>query len=299
MKILVAGSDGFIGRNVYHTLKKGDNAVVGLSRPSLGEDYGVDLSNYNDVEIVMREVQPEVIVNCAGVVSVDGDLDANKDISVNLLTAAITASPGLHRFVMCGSAGEYGVVNPKDYPIKESQPLAATQPYPVSKIGEEAAVREIGRAKNIDVIVARIFNPIGPKMAPRFLIPGILRQIDALRAGEADSIEVGRLDALRDYIDISDVASAIGYLATTNAHTYQEYNIGSGVPIKNRQLIELILKHSGCDRSTVIKETSSEPEKPIASQADITRMKDDFGWSPQVSLEETIKGVIEQHEEKS
>lgn len=299
MKILVAGSDGFIGRNVYRTLKEGDNAVVGLSRPGLGEDYGVDLSNYNDVEAVMRQIQPEVIINCAGVVSVDGDLDANKDISVNLLTAALAPHSNLRRFIMCGSAGEYGVVSPEDYPIKETQSLAATQPYPLSKIAEERAIKEIGRSKSIDVIIARIFNPIGPKMAPRFLVSGILRQIDALRSGELNFIEVGRLDAPRDYIDITDVANAIGHLATTMTHNYQEYNIGSGVPIKNGQLIELMLEKSGFDKSVTIKETSSKPEEPIASQADITRMKDDFGWSPQISLEETIKGVIEHHEEKS
>ncbi|MGB3008844.1 MAG: NAD(P)-dependent oxidoreductase [Candidatus Saccharimonadales bacterium] len=299
MRILIAGSDGFIGRNVYRALKESNNTIVGLSRPGLGEDYGIDLGDYSQVESAIKKIQPEVIVNCAGVVSVEADLDANKNISVNLLTAAIVAGAGLRRFIMCGSAGEYGLVDPKDYPIKESQPLVADQPYPLSKIAEEVAIKEIGDNKNIDVIIARIFNPIGPNMAPRFLISGVLRQIDEIRSGKSNSIEVGRLDALRDYIDITDVASAIGRLATVGDHVHREYNIGSGAATTNKQLIELMLKYSGINKRIILKETSAYPEKPIASQADITRMKDDFGWTPKISLDETIKGVMNHYEEKS
>ena len=295
--ILIAGSDGFIGRSVYAALNSENRNVIGLSRPGLDSDYSVDLLDYDQVVQAMKSATPDVVINCAGVVAVDGVLDANKMISTNLLRAAISTNTNLKRFIMCGSAGVYGVVDVNDYPIKETQPLRATQPYPLSKIAEEDAVRMIGKAHNIDTIVARIFNPVGPGMAPRFLIPGILRQIDDIRHNKADHIEVGRLDAERDYVAVNDVARAISLLALAEVHQYDTYNIGSGTPLKNSQLVDLILSEMTMNNDAIkIIETSSVPEQPIASHADISRMKEEFGWEPNTSLQDMIKGVVSTHE---
>jgi len=291
MKIFVAGGNGFVGSHVSEYLE-GTNEVYRGTRVGEGEGIPLDLLDKEDVERVIADVRPDVIINCAGVVGVDGNLDSNKEISKNLLEAAVSAGISLKRFIMCGSAGEYGVVPPEDLPVKETQPLAAAQPYPVSKINEERFVREYADEHSIDAIIARLFNPIGANMAPRYLISGVLRQVEAIRNGESDKIEVGRLDALRDYIDVDDVAEAIGKLATCTTHEFPEYNIGSGVATDNQTLVKQLLEYSQIPSTVPVVETSENPEAPLACQADITRLENEFGWKPKRSLSETLKGAV-------
>lgn len=291
MKIFVAGGNGFLGSHVSEYLEQSHEVYRGTRGGERG-GIALDLLDRSDVERVMADLRPDVIINCAGVVGVNANFDNNREISKNLLEAAVSARIGLKRFIMCASAGEYGSVPTEDLPVKETQPLAATQPYPVSKVNEERFVREYADENSIDSVIARIFNPIGANMAPRYLIPGILRQINAIRAGEADKIEVGRLDALRDYIDVDDVAEAIGKLAACDAHKFAEYNIGTGIATNNETLVKQLLDFTNMPSTTPIVQICESPETPLACQADITRLTTEFGWAPKRSISETLKGAV-------
>jgi nucleoside-diphosphate-sugar epimerase len=52
------------------------------------------------------------------------------------------------------------------------------------------------------------------------------------------------------------------------------------------------MKESGVSADIAIRDLSDEPERPVASQADISRLMDEFGWKPEISLPETIRGII-------
>lgn len=292
MRILVAGGKGFIGRHVVeHLSQAGGHEVSSTIQPGVNDALSVDLLDGDAVKRVIDVVQPEVIINCAGVVGAGANFEDNVSISRNLLEGA-AAVDGLKRFVMCGSAGEYGEVAPHELPVKETQALAATNPYSVSKVHEEEFVKAFADNHNMDVVVARIFNPLGAKMASRFLTSGVLRQIEAIRTGEADHIEVGRLDALRDYVDVRDAAAAIGLLATSDTHNYREYNIGTGVSTSTRELIDLILRYTEMPINTPVLQIMPSPEAPTACRADISRIRKDYGWEPHISIADTVKGIV-------
>ncbi len=291
MKIFVAGARGFIGRNVSDILESQGNEVYRGTRPMEDSMTGIDLLNQKDIEQKFSEMQPDVIINCAGVVSKEGDFEDNVRMSRNLLNA--TAAIGLYscRFVMCGSAGEYGIVSREDWPVSEKTPLRGASPYAQSKIKEEEVVKDLASRYNIDAIVARIFNPIGNDMPAKYLISNVLTQIEKVKSGESSEIVVSRADALRDYINVKDVARALALLATKD-HGYDIYNIGSGISTSTAELVQCIIEESGAPLDCPIRELNGAPEQSVASQADISRLVDEFGWRPQVALHETIKGAI-------
>jgi len=128
-------------------------------------------------------------------------------------------------------------------------------------------------------------------MNPRLLVPRILNQINEIRRGEKDVIEINRLDARRDYINVNDVGLAIKSIIEGSPHSFV-YNVGSGVSTSNQELLELILNNSGLkDRPKVI-ELSSSKEPQVASRADITRIIDELGWRPLTTIKDTIREVM-------
>jgi GDP-4-dehydro-6-deoxy-D-mannose reductase len=123
------------------------------------------------------------------------------------------------------------------------------------------------------------------------LIPKLIAQVAAVKAGTSPAIEVSRLDSRRDYIDVRDVARAFRLIAEGNP-SHEVYNVGSGMATSNAELIEMVLAESDLAVQPTIVETAAEPEALVAIQADISRLHHDFDWQPQHQLAETVKEIV-------
>ena len=105
-----------------------------------------------------------------------------------------------------GSAAEYGPGEPGTA-VAESAPPRPASAYGATKLAGTRLV-ELGRAAGLDAVVLRVFNPVGPG-APDGILPG--RLVSEFRRALADGSEVqlGPLDAVRDFVDARDVADAV------------------------------------------------------------------------------------------
>lgn len=286
MNALVFGGNGFIGSHVVRQLGQLDWDV---KNPLSSE---VDLLNPGSIVEILRSYQPDVIINCAGVVENNDKALLNIEFTKNILNAVIESKTSPKRVIISGSAAEYGYVSESDLPISESQPLSAESAYGRAKIEEDLLAQKFAKEHNLPVIVMRIFNPIGVGLGPRFLTSNIIRQIKEIRNKNKDSVEIMRLDSLRDYIDIEDLSNAIVSLAKIPELSSAIYNIGSGVSVSNGQIAQLMLEESGLENIKVIEE-SETPERLVACRADIGLIKKDAGWVPRVGIEDTIRQIIQ------
>jgi nucleoside-diphosphate-sugar epimerase len=295
MKILLLGANGFLGAQVKSRLAWQHEVFSGQLEEG-GDDHTchVNLLDQSTIANAILEVKPDAIVNCAGIVENTEKAALNVTFTSNLLEAAVRSGLSFKRIIVTGSAGEYGVVKPKELPVSEDIPLRADSHYGLSKIEEEQIALKYREQHGLPVVIARVFNPIGSGMHPRMLIPGIIRQIHEIEAGERATIEVSRLDAKRDYIGVKDVASA--YAALINGHpAHPVYNIGSGQSTSNQELIEFMLKDSKLKDRPKLVETSDHEEPLYAIQADITRIQGELGWKPEHTIAETVKEIFDAH----
>lgn len=292
MKVLILAADGFIGRNVYAEFKKDSNVEVVSASRSGKSDYIVDLQDPVSIKHVLGAERPDVIVTCAGVAVNNKSAYRNGEFCRNLLEGIVANGRPYPKVVTSGSAAEYGVVKDSGRPVSEDMDLLATSDYGKSKIDEEEVAHTYAGKYGIDVTVARIFNPIGPGMGEKFILTSLIKQIEKIKAGEANSIVVSRLDSMRDYVDVRDVARAMRAIAISSNSHYDVYNIGSGYPTSNKQLIEQVLSSIELDRSPIIIESLGEPEPTYASWADTTRLKSEFSWSPKHSLGSTVEDIM-------
>ncbi len=290
MKVLVLGADGFIGQNVARVLEVSHQVYRATRNPQTDNNTYIDLLKPETISAALELVKPDAIIQCAGIVDNSDAADQNVTFTNNLLEQII-ASGQRPNIIISGSAGEFGNVAPEDIPVKETAPLNASSMYALAKKKEIELALKIRNSHSLAITIARIFNPIGIGMGEKFLISRILLQLSEIQSGKRASIEVNRLDAKRDYVDVRDIGTAIKYLIE-NDPQHDVYNIGSGISTTNGDLVDLIIKNSNLEFSPNIVETSEQPEQLVAIQADISRIQHEFGWSPSVTLEDTVKEII-------
>lgn len=290
MKALVLGASGFIGRQVCQVLAASHEVAKASLSPRAGYTT-IDLLDPEAVKKTLDKIRPQIIINCAGIVENSPKAEQNVDFTKNLLDSVTSLNLETHRIIISGSAAEYGAVASEQIAIAEDTPLNAKNAYGQSKVRETSLALDYRHYKGLPIVIARIFNPIGPGMHPRFIIPGILRQVESIKNNQQQHIEVSRLDSRRDYINVRDIATAVQALIE-NDPKEAVYNVGSGVSTSNQELIELIVKFSQLDNQPEILESEPKPEEPVAAKADIGRLVKEFGWSPKISIEETIKEIV-------
>lgn len=292
MRILVFGADGFIGRNVCKELSDGHEIYKASLKNFDNNSHRVkvDLLNKSSIAEALHTTKPDFIINCAGVVDATMDTGLNVEFTENILSQ-VAKTDGVKRVIICGSAGEYGQVNYDDIPVNERAPLNADGGYGLSKKLEEQKALEYSEKYDIDIVVLRIFNPIGIGMANKFLLTRLLEQVEEYRQGKRSAIEISRLDSKRDYIAVGDVAKAIRVIIEGSPRE-NIYNVGSGISTSNGDLLQLIIKNSKLESMPEIVETSDQVEPLVATQADITRISNEFNWRPLYKIDDVVRNIV-------
>ncbi|SDW72352.1 Nucleoside-diphosphate-sugar epimerase [Amycolatopsis xylanica] len=292
-RILLFGASGFLGRAVVSAFTGNANLVC-AGRGARDEPGWIkhDLE-HDSLESVLRQVRPDAVVNCTG--RLDGTtaelVSANVLATARLLDAVSSSDI---RLVTLGSAGEYGAV-PVGHPVAEDAPAEPVAAYGVTKL---AATRLVQSAvdSGVDAVSLRVFNPIGAGMPAGTVLGRAAARIREARISGQDFIELGPLDAYRDFVDVRDVASAIAAAALSAELKEPVLNVGSGTAVRTRDAVALLAEVAGF--TGPVREAGAAQARSGAVNwiaADVSRAKLALGWTPRYSLEDSIHAIW--HEE--
>jgi NDP-hexose 4-ketoreductase len=297
-RLLVLGASGFIGGHVRRHAGAAGLDVVTAGRsplPGSPEHALVDLTAGDPAGLAgtLAALAPDVVVNCAGLTS--GPPEALAAVNVtgtsNLVRAMLLAG-GAARLVHVGSAAEYGPGQPGS-PVAESAPPRPASAYGIAKLAATHLV-ELSRAAGLDAVVLRVFNPVGPG-APEGILPGLVAA--KLRGAHRDGtdVELGPLDAVRDFVDVRDVADAALAAALAPALPQAVVNVGSGTAVTARALVREMTLVSGYD-GEVRENSGGSPRSAVPSwqQADIGLARAMLGWRPHRDLPTSVADLWEE-----
>jgi GDP-4-dehydro-6-deoxy-D-mannose reductase len=153
------------------------------------------------------------------------------------------------RLIVAGSAAEYGGAIRDGEPVQETAICVPLFPYGISKHAQTREVLAFADATAASVLVARIFNPLGPGMPTHLAIGDFANQIASMQELRG-TLQVGNLDVRRDMMDIEHVATLLCQLAE-NGDARGVVNVCSGQAPLLRQLVELLV--DGCGRKIDIR----------------------------------------------
>lgn len=306
MKSLIIGGAGFVGGYLIEHLK--DNlhhevAVTKLETETIlaegVEIYDLNIMMKEDIKRLLVEVHPNYIFHLAAQSSVavcwrnpQLTIDVNIKGAVNVLEALreLDYKP---RVLLIGSGEEYGHILPGELPINEDNNIRPGSIYAATKVCQNFFGKIYADAYQLDVMMVRAFNHIGPNQAPLFVVADFCKQVAEIEAGKKDAvIKVGNLSARRDFTDVRDVVRAYGLLMEKGKSS-ETYNVGSGHAITIEEILEMILKNSYEKIKVEVDPQKLRPVDVPVIEADISKLTAETGWKPEISLENTIKETLD------
>jgi GDP-4-dehydro-6-deoxy-D-mannose reductase len=298
---LVTGATGFLGRHVLDALTarveraagpETNVVVLGRRQPDgwpADAFAAADLTEPNSLRAAIERIAPDLVVHTAGRTPPAGEDElyrANFWATIHLL-GALRALNRPVRIVLSGSAAELGPVDAAALPVNESHACNPVNAYGRSKW----LATQAGRSERLplEVVVARVFNPIGPGTPPS---QAFGRFADRLSEPGADPLDliVGDLDARRDFIDARDVARAMIALAT-RGQGGSVYNVGTGQSRRVGDGLNRLIQLSGRSVRVSVDPVLQSRRGPSDSRADITRIAAHTGWKPMFSWESSLQDL--------
>ncbi len=280
-RVLVTGAGGFIGSRLAGLLAGAGHEVTGPRRAQ------VDLLA-DPAAAVDAAAAPEVLVHLAWVTEHGAFWEAPENdawVTASLALLRAFADAGGRRVVVAGTCAEYDWTTGAER-LAEDAPIAPATAYGAAKARLHEAASALCAQAGVELAWGRIFFPYGPGEAPGRLVASVAR---ALLAGEPARTTEGT--QVRDLIHVDDVAGAFAALVDTPVGG--AINVGAGVGVRIRDVVELVADAAGRPDLLRIGALPARPGDPAAVVADATRLTAEVGFRPVVGLAEGIAGAVE------
>ena len=308
-KVLITGSDGFIGSHLTELLlEKGYEVKAftyynsfntwgwldSLPQEKLKEIeiFSGDIRDPNGVREAMRGV--DEVFHLAALIAIpfsyhspDSYVDTNIKGTLNVLQAARELETS--RVLVTSTSEVYGTA--QYVPIDEKHPYQGQSPYSATKIGADRLAESFYRSFNMPITIVRPFNTFGPRQSARAVIPTIISQ---LLAGKTE-IKLGSLTPTRDFNYVKDTANGFYEVSISDRTIGEEINIATQTEVSIGQLAEEIISQINpvakiiCDEARLRPE-NSEVNRLLGSNEKIMHLTD---WKQQYTFVEGIAETIE------
>jgi len=311
MRVLITGITGFAGSHLAELcLSKTDVELYGMIRwRSRMENIEhiqdrirlleCDLRDASSTRDVIEEVRPGLIFHLAAQSFVptswkapSESLQTNIIGQLNIFEAVKKLGLDCRIQIACSSE-EYGMVYPDEVPIKESNPLRPLSPYGVSKVGQDMLGYQYFMSYGMKIVRTRGFNHTGPRRAPVFVCSDFARQIIDIEKGlKPPVMEVGNLEAKRDFTDVRDMVRAY-WLSLEKGTPGSVYNICTGRSYSIREILGILVEISGVRVDVRTDKGRLRPSDVPLLEGDNSAFRRDTGWEPVIPMEKTLADLLD------
>ena len=298
-KILVTGGAGFIGYHLCSRLSKLTSNLTIYDNLSSGKMENVKdvpkaklvKGDILDVKKLCSQEKADLIYHLAAQVVVPYSMENPMiDFETNAkgtLAVLEKARKDDAKLVFASSAAVYG--NPTELPTNEEYGFHPVSCYGLSKVvGEEYCGMYVDQY-GLDITVTRFANVYGLRC--HGVIHDFLDKL-AKNPGKLEIIGTGLQS--RDLVHVSDVVDALVIVGSNESTNGKTYNLGFGTTTKIIDLAKMMLKILGLEKKTFVTTTGVSWQGDINTiWFDISKAKKELNWNPKVSLEDSIKEVID------
>jgi GDP-4-dehydro-6-deoxy-D-mannose reductase len=260
-----------------------------------------DVTDSEAVSAALRSLRPQACIHLGAISAISEARDAPKRAwAVNLTgtlllaQAVVTYVPNC-LMVYASSADAYGASFAPGVAIDEKAPLAPVNTYGATKAAADLALGAMVR-DGLRILRIRPFNHTGPGQSDRFVVAAFARQLALILAGRQKPVlQVGSLDAQRDFVDVRDVVAAYS-LCLARAEGLESgtiLNIASGTPRRIGDILDALLAISGVRARVESEATRMRQGEILVAYGDAARARRLLGWVPTVTWDKTLRDVLQ------
>jgi GDP-4-dehydro-6-deoxy-D-mannose reductase len=309
-RVLITGGGGFLGRHLTETCLAPDAEVVCVGKePHVAVAAGsrwvqLDRADPSAVDELVAAMVPHRVYHLAAQSSAAlawkdpiGTITDNGRLQFNVLEAVRRHAPSAR--VLCASnADVYGGAPGESAIHDEDAPFRPRSPYAISKVVQDLMALQYHDVHGLWVVRVRPFLVIGPGRDAQFAAGSFARQIALIEAGlAAPRIVVGDIDLRRDMPDVRDAARAL-VCALESGVPGAAYNIATGRSRSLRDLLHSMIDNADVEAEIVQDETLLRPHEPAEIVGDATRLREQTGWTPAISFEQSARDTLEYWRER-
>jgi len=301
---LITGVGGQDGSYMADLLVARGYAVFGLERPDVPPRSmrpGVipiagDLTSAVSVEDAVAACKPDEVYNFAAQSSVAASVDmadithaVNAEGVFHLLAAMQKHRPDA-RFFQASSSEIFGTVT--EAPQNELTPIRPRNPYGESKAAAHAATAA-ARASGLHASAGIFFNHESPRRGDGFVTTKIANAAASIARTGAGVVELGRMDARRDWGWAPDYVEAAWLMLQED--TPGDYVIGTGTTHSVDQFCAAAFAHVGFDHREFVRVNPDfvRPPEPVEMVSDPRLISETLGWSATKPFEAIVAAMVD------
>lgn len=301
-RVLIFGAGGFVGsylckeflNNGYKV--SGTDKGEGAALPSEVDFYKTDLMQADEVEKLIGQIQPDIIVNLAAISSVGASWNMPQTtMAINVIGAlnimeAARKSEQKPRILFVGSSEEYVI---SENPLDENTQLNANNPYGISKVTQEQFAKLYREQYGLKIYCVRPFNHTGIGQRDTFVLPSFCKQVAEIdKSGKDGKIQVGNLKVKRDFSHVKDVVRAYRMIVESD-NCNQIYNVGSGNAYSLEDMLTYIIGLSNQHIEIEVDQNRIRPTDQPVICCDRSLIGKELGWEPQYNVYDALKEMYE------
>ena len=302
MHVLVTGAAGFIGSHVCQELLAQGHRVTGIDsfvpyyardikERNLADALGSPGFRFQELDLRYDNLEPallgiDAVIHEAAMPGLVGSWDDfDGYVSCNLLAVKrlldASRAASIERFLQISTSSVYGANAVGD----ETQPTNPVSPYGVTKLAAENMVLAYVKEFGFPASILRYFSVYGPRQRPdmaytifiRAMMEG--RPITVYGDGRQSRSNTFVADCVRGTIQ-----------ALERAKSGEIYNIGGGKVLALNRALEIIAGALGVTPN--IRHEGRRPGDQMHTEADVSRARRDFDYSPHVEPEEGLEAQV-------
>ena len=301
-KVLIFGASGFVGSYLSQEFIDNGYKVVGTDKvngpmlPTEVEFYETDLMKNSDVENLINNVAPDIIVNLAAISSVGASWNIPQTtVQINVVGAlnimeAARKSEKKPKILFVGSSEEYVISNTL---IDERTELNASNPYGISKVTQEQFAKLYRDQYGLKVYCVRPFNHTGVGQRESFVLPNFCKQVAEIeKSGKSGVIKVGNLQVKRDFSHVKDIVRAYRMIVESD-NCKQIYNVGSGEAHSLEDMLTYIIGLSNHNIEIEVDQSRIRPTDQPVICCDYSLIQKELGWEPKYNIFDALREMFD------
>jgi GDPmannose 4,6-dehydratase len=256
-----------------------------------------DLLDQNSLSNILREHEPDEVYNLAAMSFVPtswnqpvltGEFTA---LGVTRMLEAVRMVGRPVKFYQASSSEMFGKV--RQSPQNEDTPFYPRSPYGVAKTYGHYITVNYRESYDIFAVSGVLFNHESPRRGLEFFPRKVSDGAARIALGLKDELELGNLDARRDWGFAEDYVRAMWLMLQQDEP--DDFVVGTGVLHSCRELVEIAFKRVGLDPDAYVKVDPRlfRPAEVDLLVADSTKARTELGWKPEVSFEQLVNMMVD------